>query len=86
MALVTANKEIKTAIIPIVGKVVPISNPRTIAAPKKPIITPIHCLIETFSFNNGPARALVKTGLSVTINAAMPVGRPFDMEKKTPPK
>ena len=84
--LIIANKDIKTAIIPIVGKVVPTSSPRTIAAPKKPSITPVHCLTATFSFNNGPARALVKTGLRVTIKAAIPVGRPLDIEKKTPPK
>ena len=81
-----ASKAIMVATTPARGIFVPTSRPNTRVAPKKPNKTPTHCLIETFSFNNGPARALVKTGLSVTINAAMPVGRPFDMEKKTPPK
>ena len=82
VALVTASKDIKTPIIAIVGKVVPISKPITIMAPKKPNMTPIHCLAETFSFNSGPAKALVKTGFRVTIKAAMPVGKPLDIEKK----
>ena len=41
---------------------------------------------KTFSFKSGPARALVSIGCKVTINAAIPVGKPFEIEKKTPPK
>ena len=34
----------------------------------------------------GPAKAFVKIGCIVTISAVMPVGIPFEIEKKTPPK
>ena len=84
--VVIANKAIKEAITPITGRLVPISKPKTNAAPKKPSITPIHCLKETSSFKNLPAKELVKIGCKVTINAAIPVGTPTETEKKTPPK
>ena len=83
---VTANKEIKTANIPIDGNFEPTSKPKTIEAPKKPSKTPTHCFQVTFSFNKGPAKAFVKIGWRVTIKAAIPVGSPFDTEKKTPPR
>ena len=86
VAQVTAIKDIKTAIIPIVGSFVPTSKPKTIVAPKKPSMTPTHCFHVTFSFSNGPAKALVSIGLRVTTNAAIPVGRPFDIEKNTHPR
>ena len=84
--VVIANKSIKEAITPITGRLAPISKPKTNAAPKKPSITPIHCLKETSSFKNLPAKELVKIGCKVTINAAIPVGTPTETEKKTPPK
>ena len=86
VAAVTDNKEIKVAITAVVGRLDPISNPKTKTAPKNPKKTPVHCIQETFSFKSGPARALVSTGCKVTINAAIPVGKPFEIEKKTPPK
>ena len=48
--------------IPAVGKIEPISKPKTKLAPRKPKITPIHCFQVTFSFNNGPAKAFVSIG------------------------
>ena len=86
VAAVTDNNEINAAITAVVGRLDPISNPRTKTAPKKPKRTPIHCLHVTFSFNNGPAKELVNIGCNVTINAAIPVGNPLETEKKTPPK
>ena len=83
---VIANNATNEDIIPIVGNVFPISKPKTKAAPIKPNRTPIHCFHVTFSFKIGPANAFVKIGWRVTINAAMPVGKPFDTEKKTPPR
>ena len=83
---VIAIKAIKEAKIPITGKVFPISNPSTKHAPMNPRRTPTHCFQVTFSFNTGPANALVNIGWRVTINAAIPVGKPFEIEKKTPPK
>ena len=78
--VVIASNAIKEAIIPITGRLVPISTPKTNAAPKKPSITPIHCLKETFSPKNLPAKAFVKIGCRVTINAAIPVGIPIETE------
>ena len=72
--------------IPIKGNVFPTSNPKTKDAPINPKTTPIHCFHVTFSFSIGPARAFVNIGCKVTINAAIPVGNPFETEKKTPPK
>ena len=86
VAAVTDIKEINVAITPIVGRLDPISNPKTKIAPKKPKRTPTHCLHVTFSFNRGPAKQLVSIGCNVTINAAIPTGKPFEIEKKTPPK
>ena len=86
VAAVTDIKEINVAITPIVGRLDPISNPKTKIAPKKPKRTPTHCLHVTFSFNRGPAKQLVSIGCNVTINAAIPAGKPFEIEKKTPPK
>lgn len=71
---------------PIVGISVPISKPKTITAPEKPNRTPIHCFRETFSFKIGPLNAFVSIGCRVTMSAAIPVGIPFEIEKKTPPK
>ena len=48
--------------------------------PINPRITPIHCLKVTFSPKNFPAKALVKIGCKVTINAAIPVGIPIETE------
>ena len=78
--VVIANNAMKEDITPITGRLDPISKPKTKAAPIKPSITPIHCLKETSSFKNLPARALVKMGCKVTINAAMPVGIPIETE------
>ena len=86
VAAVTDIKEINAAITAPVGRFDPISKPKTKIAPKKPKKTPAHCLHVIFSFNNGPAKALVSIGCNVTINAAIPVGNPFETEKKTPPK
>ena len=47
---------------PIVGISEPISKAKTIAAPEKPKRTPIHCFIETFSFNSVPLYTLVSIG------------------------
>ena len=80
VAAVTANREINADIIPIVGSVFPISKPITRLAPTKPKITPNHLFNVIFSFNKGPASALVKTGWSVTIKAAIPVGSPIEIE------
>ena len=66
VAVVTANNDINTAIIPIVGNSEPMSKPKTMTAPKNPSKTPTHCFQVIFSFSNGPASALVKTGFRVT--------------------
>jgi len=84
--LVIANSAIKDEITPIVGKLEPISEPKTRAAPEKPNKIPVHCLKDTFSFKIGVAKALVKIGCKVTIRATVPVGMSFETEKKTPPK
>ena len=84
--VVIAIKAIIVAIKPNEGMFDPISKPNTIVAPTKPSKTPIHCLKETFSPNIGPLNALVSMGCSVTISAAIPVGIPLEIEKKTPPK
>ena len=78
--VVIANNATKEAITPITGRLIPISKPKTKAAPKKPSITPVHCLRDTFSFKNLPAQALVKIGCNVTIKAAIPVGIPIEIE------
>ena len=80
VADVTAMREIKAAIIPVNGNEVPISKPITKLAPIKPKKTPSHLLKVIFSFNKGPANAFVKTGCRVTINAAIPVGNPIEIE------
>ena len=80
VAEVTAIKEIKTAIIPRNGNELPISKPITKVAPVNPSNTPIHLFNVIFSFNIGPANAFVSTGCSVTIKAAIPVGRPIEIE------
>ena len=74
------------AIKPNSGIFVPKSNPKTNVAPKNPSKTPTHCLKVTFSFKIGPLRIFVKIGWRVTINAAILVGIPIEIEKKTPPK
>ena len=79
-------KEIIVATIPMVGRLESISNPKTKIAPRKPKRTPVHCLHVTFSFKRGPAKELVNIGCNVTISAAIPVGKPFETEKNTPPK
>ena len=76
----------KEAIIPIVGRAPPISTPNTNADPRNPRATTIHCLHPTCSLRKGQDKAFVKIGCIVTISAVMPVGIPFDIEKKTPPK
>ena len=76
----------KEAIIPMVGRVPPISKPNTNADPINHKTTPIHCFQPTCSFRKGPDKAFVKIGCIVTISAVMPVGIPFEIEKKTPPK
>ena len=58
----------------------PTSKPKTNAAPINPRKTPIHCFRVTFSPSIGPLSALVKTGWSVTIKAAIPVGIPIEIE------
>ena len=78
--VVIASNATKEAITPITGRLVPISKPKTNTAPKKPSITPIHCLNETFSFKNLPAKALVNIGCKVTIKAAIPVGITIETE------
>ena len=79
-------KAMNEAIIPIVGRAPPISTPNTSAEPINPRATPIHCFHPTCSLRKGPAKAFVKIGCIVTISAVMPVGIPFEMEKKTPPR
>ena len=86
VAVVTDIKEINVAITALVGRLEPMSKPKTRIAPKKPKRTPVHCLHVTLSFNRGPAKILVSIGCNVTIKAAIPVGSPFAIEKKTPPK
>ena len=75
-------KAMNEAIIPIVGRVPPTSTPRTNAEPINPKATPNHCFHPTCSLRKGPAKAFVKIGCIVTISAVMPVGIPFDIEKK----
>ena len=77
---VIAIKAIIVATKPIIGISEPTSKPKTNVAPTNPSKTPIHCLIDTFSFKIGPLRAFVKIGWSVTIRAAIPVGIPFEIE------
>ena len=60
--------------------VFPISKPITKLAPINPKKTPNHFFQVIFSFKMGPANAFVKTGCKVTINAAIPVGRPIEIE------
>ena len=50
------------ATTPVSGILVPTSKPNTRMAPVNPSKTPTHCLIETYSFNKGPLKALVRTG------------------------
>ena len=83
---VIAIKAIMVAIKPVTGISDPISNPKTRVAPTNPNKTPNHCLLVTFSFKIGPLKAFVRIGWRVTIKAAIPVGIPFEIEKKTPPK
>ena len=78
--VVIASRATKEAITPKTGRLDPISKPKTKAAPINPRITPIHCLKVTFSPKNFPAKALVKIGCKVTINAAIPVGIPIETE------
>ena len=80
VAEVTATKEIITATTPKVGNDYPMSKPITKAAPINPNKTPSHLFNVTFSFKTGPAKAFVSTGWSVTIKAAIPVGRPIEIE------
>ena len=84
--VVIAIKDIIVATKPIIGIYEQTSKPSTIAAPTKPRRTPIDYFIVTFSFNIGPLNAFVRIGWRVTINAAIPVGIPLEIEKKTPPK
>ena len=86
VAIVTDIREIKAAKIPIVGRFEPISKPKTKIAPRKPSNTPLHCFNVIFSLSRGPAKILVRIGCKVTIKAVIPVGTPFEIEKKTPPK
>ena len=86
VAAVTDIKEMNAAKTAIIGRVFPISKPKTRIAPKKPKKTPIHCFQFTFSFKSFPAKAFVSIGCRVTINATIPVGNPCETEKKTPPK
>ena len=83
---VIAKSAIIVDINPNKGTPDPISKPKTNTAPKKPNKTPNHCLKVIFSPNNGPLNRLVNTGWRVTISAAIPVGIPIEIEKKTPPK
>ena len=57
-----------------------------IMTPTKPIKIADHRFQPTYSLRKGPAKAFVKIGCIVTISAVIPVGIPFEMEKKTPPK
>ena len=77
---------IMVATKPSIGMSDPTSHPKTIAEPIKPKIIPNHWLNETFSPKIGPLKIFVSTGCRVTINAAIAVGMPIDIEKKTPPK
>ena len=52
------NKAINAAIIPIVGRVSPISTPKTKAEPTNPKATPNHCFQPTCSLRKGPAKAI----------------------------
>jgi len=78
--LVIANKAINDDTTPMIGRLEPTSNPKTNTAPANPSTTPTHCLKETSSFKNFPAKALVKIGCKVTINAVIPVGIPIEIE------
>ena len=77
---VIASNAIIVATNPAVCILEPISKPKTSAAPVNHNKTPTHCLVETFSFNIGPLKAFVRTGCRVTINAAIPVGIPIEIE------
>ena len=77
---VIAKRLIKAAKTPFKGRLLPISNPKTRAAPKKPKTIPIHCNFDIFSFNKGPAKMFVNTGCNVTIKAVIPVGIPIEIE------
>ena len=77
---VIANNAITVAINPFVGILDPISKPNTRPAPANPNKIPYHCLAETFSFKIGPLNAFVRTGWRVTINAAIAVGIPIEIE------
>ena len=59
---VIAIRAIIVATNPSIGISFPKSKPSTNEEPIKPKNTPIHCLIETFSFNIGPLSRLVKIG------------------------
>ena len=78
--LVIAIRATMVAIKPSKGILEPISKPNTNVAPIKPKKTPIHCFKDTFSFNIGPLKAFVRIGCRVTINAAIPVGIPIEIE------
>ena len=77
---VIANNAITVATSPAVGILEPTSKPSTRPAPTNPNKTPSHCLRDTFSFNIVPLNAFVRTGCRVTINAAMLVGIPIEIE------
>ena len=81
-----AIKAINVAIKPNIGILVPTSKPKTKVAPINPRKTPNHCFLFTFSPKIGPLKAFVRIGWSVTIKAAILVGIPIEMEKKTPPR
>ena len=59
---VIANKAIIVAINPAAGIFEPTSKPNTSPAPANPNKTPIHCFVDTFSFNIGPLNAFVRIG------------------------
>ena len=80
VAEVTEIKDIKAASTPAAGNVFPISKPITKLAPINPKKTPNHFFQVIFSFKMGPAKAFVRTGCKVTINAAIPVGSPIEIE------
>ena len=77
---VIANKAIIVAIKPAAGIFEPTSKPNTSPAPTNPNKTPFHCFADTFSFKIGPLNAFVITGCRVTINAAIAVGIPIEIE------
>ena len=77
---VMTNKAVIVASKPAVGILDPISQPNTSPAPANPTNTPTHCCADTFSSNIGPLNAFVRTGCRVTINAAIAVGIPIEIE------